>query len=230
MSRGCFALALVFAVQMAGSSPAAGQPAPGITTAHPYAAHVAEAARRFGIPEDWVWAVMRVESNGDRRAVSSAGAMGLMQIMPATWGNLRGRYHLGSDPFDPRDNIMAGTAYLREMHDRYGNAAAMLAAYNAGPGRYEEYLSRGRPLPRETRAYLAKLTAITGNSNDANLVASTPPDPLAWRRAALFPTRADGIPTTESVVTDDTLDTLPTALSGATQPMANGLFVPLSGQ
>ena len=230
MSRGCFALALVFAVQMAGSSPAAGQPAPGITTAHPYAAHVAEAARRFGIPEDWVWAVMRVESNGDRRAVSSAGAMGLMQIMPATWGNLRGRYHLGSDPFDPRDNIMAGTAYLREMHDRYGNAAAMLAAYNAGPGRYEEYLSRGRPLPRETRAYLAKLTAITGNSNDANLVASTPPDPLAWRRAALFPTRADGIPTTESVVTDDTLDTLPTALYGATQPMANGLFVPLSGQ
>jgi soluble lytic murein transglycosylase-like protein len=230
MSRGCFALALVFAVQMAGSSPAAGQPAPGITTAHPYAAHVAEAARRFGIPEDWVWAVMRVESNGDRRAVSSAGAMGLMQIMPATWGNLRGRYHLGSDPFDPRDNIMAGAAYLREMHDRYGSEAAMLAAYNAGPGRYEQYLSRGRPLPRETRAYLAKLTAVTGNSGYAKLAAAPPPDPFAWRRAGLFPARADGIPNTEDAVTDEASDSSPTAPPGAVEPPANGLFVSLSGQ
>jgi soluble lytic murein transglycosylase-like protein len=164
MSRRCLAIALVFAVQMAGSSPAAAQPEPGIAVAHPYALHVAEAARRFGIPEDWIWAVMRIESNGNRRAVSTAGAMGLMQIMPATWANLRVRYQLGSDPFDPRDNIMAGAAYLREMHDRYGSEAAMLAAYNAGPGRYEQYLSRGRPLPRETRAYLAKLTAVTDNS------------------------------------------------------------------
>jgi len=230
MSRRCLAIALVFAVQMADSSPAAAQPAPGIAVAHPYAVHVTNAARRFGIPEDWIWAVMRVESNGDRRAVSTAGAMGMMQIMPATWANLRVRYQLGSDPFDPRDNIMAGAAYLREMHDRYGSAAAMLAAYNAGPGRYEQYLSRGRPLPHETRAYLAKLTAVTGNSGYAKLAAAPPPDPFAWRRAGLFPARADGIPNTEDAVTDDPSDFSPTAPPGAVDQPTNGLFVSLSGQ
>ncbi|MFY8154721.1 MAG: lytic transglycosylase domain-containing protein, partial [Hyphomicrobiales bacterium] len=110
-------------------------PAERAAARHPYAAHVADAAGRFGIPERWIWAVMRVESNGDVRAVSSAGAMGLMQIMPATWANLRARHGLGSDPYDVRDNIMAGAAYLRAMFDRYGSATAMLAAYNAGPGR-----------------------------------------------------------------------------------------------
>ncbi|WP_098108760.1 lytic transglycosylase domain-containing protein [Novosphingobium sp. PC22D] len=215
---------------MAGLPSATAEPAHGTAGGHPYAVHVAEAARRFGIPEDWIWAVMRVESNGDRRAVSTAGAMGLMQIMPATWANLRVRYQLGSDPFDPRDNIMAGAAYLREMHDRYGSEAAMLAAYNAGPGRYEQYLSRGRPLPRETRAYLAKLTAVTGNSGYAKLAAAPPPDPFAWRRAGLFPARADGIPNTEDAVTDEASDSSPTAPPGAVEPPANGLFVSLSGQ
>ncbi|TNE30313.1 MAG: lytic transglycosylase domain-containing protein [Alphaproteobacteria bacterium] len=230
MKRRPFATTLAIALQMAGSSPVVAEPAPGIATAHPYAAHVADAARRFGIPQDWIWAVMRVESNGDRRAVSTAGAMGLMQIMPATWANLRVRYQLGSDPFDPQDNIMAGAAYLREMHDRYGSAAAMLAAYNAGPGRYEQYLSRGRPLPRETRAYLAKLTAVTGNSGHAKLAAAPPPDPFAWRRAGLFPARADGIPNTEDAVTDEASDSSPTAPAVAAKPPANGLFVSLSGQ
>lgn len=153
---------------------------------HPYAVHVAAAARRFGIPEAWIWAVMRVESNGHSRAVSPAGAMGLMQIMPATWAALRARHGLGSDPFDVRDNIMAGAAYLRAMHDRYGDVTAMLAAYNAGPGRYDEHLSRGRPLPAETRAYLARLASITGDPGDAQLAATSPRDPFAWRRAALF--------------------------------------------
>jgi hypothetical protein len=153
---------------------------------HPYAAHVAEASRRFGIPEAWIWAVMRVESNGDSRAVSSAGAMGLMQIMPATWADLRARYGLGADPFDVHANIMAGAACLRAMHDRYGNVTAMLAAYNAGPGRYDEHVSRGRPLPAETRAYLARLASIAGDPGDTQLAAAAPPDPFAWRRAALF--------------------------------------------
>jgi soluble lytic murein transglycosylase-like protein len=229
MSYKCLAVALVFAVPMAGSSPVAAEPVPGIATAHPYAAHVADAARRFGIPQDWIWAVMRIESNGDRRAVSSAGAMGLMQIMPATWANLRARYRLGSDPFDPRDNIMAGAAYLREMHDRYGNAAAMLAAYNAGPRRYDQYL-RGRPLPRETRAYLAKLTAVTGNSGYATLAATPPPDPFAWRRAALFPARAVDITNTEDAVAGKRSDALPTAPLIAVDQPTNGLFVSLSGQ
>ena len=96
-----------------------------------YATFITEAAQRFGIPEHWIRAVMRVESAGDVRAISSAGAMGLMQIMPATWAVLSARYGLGDDPYDRRANIMAGAAYIREMHDRYG-APGFLAAYNAG--------------------------------------------------------------------------------------------------
>lgn len=153
---------------------------------HPYAPHVAEAARRFGVPEEWIWAVMRVESAGNAVAVSRAGAMGLMQIMPGTWAQVRTRYGLGTDPFDVRDNIMAGAAYLREMYDRYGNASAMLAAYNAGPGRYDDYLSRGRSLPAETVAYLARLGAVTGSDSTIEVAVVTPPDRFAWRRSALF--------------------------------------------
>ena len=120
-----------------GSMPAMAQvtPQPAPVTAHPHAAFIAEASQRFSIPEHWIRAVLGVESAGDVRAISSAGAMGLMQVMPDTWAGLRVRYRLGRNPYDPRDNILAGTAYLREMWDRYGNVAAMLAAYNAGPGR-----------------------------------------------------------------------------------------------
>ena len=92
-----------------------------VVAAHPHDAHIAEASQRFGIPTTWIIAVMRTESAGDVRAISSAGAMGLMQVMPDTWADLRIRHALGRDPFEPRDNILAGTAYLREMWDRYGN-------------------------------------------------------------------------------------------------------------
>jgi soluble lytic murein transglycosylase-like protein len=117
---------------------------------------VREAAQRFGIPERWITSVMRVESAFDARATSAVGAMGLMQVMPQTYAGLRLRYGLGADPYHPHDNILAGAAYLREMYDRYG-AAGFLAAYNAGPGRYEAHLIGGRPLPLETRAYVAKI-------------------------------------------------------------------------
>lgn len=150
---------------------------------HPWAGHVADAAQRFGIPERWIWVVMRVESNGDVRAVSSAGAMGLMQIMPGTWAELRRRYRLGADPFDPRDNIMAGAAYLREMFDRYGDPVGMLAAYNAGPGRYDAHLATGARLPRETRAYVAILAPAIGGGAPRQAVT---PDPHGWRNAPLF--------------------------------------------
>nr|WP_255696255.1 lytic transglycosylase domain-containing protein [Shinella sp. NM-101] len=126
----------------------------------PHAVFIAEASKRFRIPEHWIRAVRQAESGGEPRAVSSAGAMGLMQIMPDTWTELRIRYRLGRDPFDPRDNILAGAAYLAELHARYGSPG-FLAAYNAGPGRYEEYLS-GRPLPAETRAYLDALAPQIG--------------------------------------------------------------------
>src|SRR3546814_2027926 len=94
----------------------------------------------LGIPERWIWRVMHAESRGNARAVSQAGAMGLMQIMPATWAMLSARHGLGADPFDVRSNILAGAAYLRAMWDRYRDVPLMLAAYNAGP-RSEEHQS-----------------------------------------------------------------------------------------
>jgi hypothetical protein len=194
----------------------------------PYAGHIADAARRFGIPEAWIRAVMRVESRGDVRATSPKGAMGLMQIMPATWGDLRARHGLGGDPYDPRDNIMAGAAYLREMHDRYGSPG-FLAAYNAGPGRYEEYRATGRALPAETRAYVAALAPITGGGNLAAPVTVATADPFAWTRAPLFIVQVDSRPRAERPQPDD-VSVAPPAPESARDPAppaprADGLFV-----
>ncbi|ARP67740.1 hypothetical protein A9K65_013530 [Mesorhizobium sp. WSM1497] len=145
-----------------------------ISSADPWSAHIREAARRFAIPERLLRAVMHVESVGNVHAISSKGAMGLMQIMPPTWEELCTRYHLGDDPYQPRDNIFAGAAYLREMLDRFGRNG-FLAAYNAGPGRYEEHLVTGRPLPRETIDYVRKL---------APLINSSVPIPMSARQGA----------------------------------------------
>jgi hypothetical protein len=189
----CAVLLLAGALSVcAGSGVAVAQSAPveRPAAAHPYAAHIVEASQRFGIPEHWIRAVLRAESAGDMRAVSSAGAMGLMQVMPDTWAGLRVRYQLGRDPYDPRDNILAGTAYLREMFDRYGNVAAMLAAYNAGPGRYDEYRATGRTLPAETRAYVAALAPILGGAAATEPPSSAPPPPPDWREAPMFVTRS----------------------------------------
>jgi soluble lytic murein transglycosylase-like protein len=122
---------------------------------------IAEASQRFAVPQAWIAAVMQAESAGlthwnGRPITSHAGAMGLMQLMPGTWDAMRRRHGLGPDPHDPRDNIMAGTAYLRAMYDRFGYPG-LFAAYNAGPGRYAEHLRGQRPLPGETRAYIAQL-------------------------------------------------------------------------
>ncbi|HTP77422.1 MAG TPA: lytic transglycosylase domain-containing protein [Rhizomicrobium sp.] len=137
---------------------------------------IAEASRRFGVSEAWIRAVMRAESGGrtmlDGRPITSrAGAMGLMQVMPDTYEEMRHAHGLGSDPYDPRDNILAGAAYLRAMYDRYGYPA-LFAAYNAGPERYDEYLRDGRPLPPQTRAYLATIAHIRLNPLPAPSVAS----------------------------------------------------------
>jgi soluble lytic murein transglycosylase-like protein len=152
--------------------------------------HITDAAQRFGIPEPWIRAVIKVESAGIPRAISSAGAMGLMQIMPATWAELRASFGLGDDPFDPRDNILAGTAYLRAMYDRFGSPG-FLAAYNAGPARYEDHLEHGRPLPRETRSYLAALAPIISGGTDLPSTATLPRRPRDWREAPLFTATAD---------------------------------------
>ena len=177
---------LILAASATGAAHAQSAPVARPATADPYAAHITEAAQRFGIPEHWIRAVLRAESAGDVRAISSAGAMGLMQVMPDTWAGLRVRHGLGRDPYDPRDNILAGTAYLREMFDRYGNVGAMLAAYNAGPGRYDEHLATGRALPAETRAYVAALAPILGGATATEAPSSAPPPPPDWREAPLF--------------------------------------------
>lgn len=119
---------------------------------------MAEASARFGVPSGWIAGVISSESAGQvtlRGApiTSVAGAMGLMQLMPGTYAELRRRYGLGSDPYDPRDSIWAGTAYLNELYRHYGYPA-LFAAYNAGPKRYGDYLLHGRPLPRATLAYV----------------------------------------------------------------------------
>lgn len=124
--------------------------------------NVTEASQRFAIPESWIYAVMNLESNGEtmldgRPTVSKAGAMGLMQVMPGTYKEMRLEHDLGPDPHEPRNNILAGTAYLRAMYDRFG-FPGMFAAYNAGPGRYEEHLRDARPLPPETLSYLKQMT------------------------------------------------------------------------
>ena len=121
--------------------------------------YIAEASFRCGVPATWIERVMRAESAGrttlDGRPIASrAGAMGLMQLMPGTWAEQRGALGLGADPHDPRDNILAGTCYLRLMYDRFGYPG-LFAAYNAGPARYAAFLATGRTLPGETRAYLA---------------------------------------------------------------------------
>jgi SLT domain-containing protein len=157
------------------------------------AAFVTEAAQRFGLPENWIYAVMRTESAGRIGAVSSAGAMGLMQLMPGTWARQRARFGLGNDPFDPRDNIMAGTSYLREMYDSYG-ATGMLAAYNAGPGRYEDWRDRGRPLPAETRNYIARIAPMLQSANASIVAASASPVRpvrLSWTQSLLFAARSE---------------------------------------
>lgn len=137
--------------------------------------HIQIASARFGIPEEWIRRVMRAESAGrtllnGRPITSRAGAMGLMQLMPATWTEMRAKHGLGPDPHNPRDNILAGTAYLRAMYDRFGYPG-LFAAYNAGPSRYADHLAAGRPLPAETIAYVE---AITG----------------AWARVAAAPRRS----------------------------------------
>jgi soluble lytic murein transglycosylase-like protein len=129
---------------------------------------ITAAAERFGLPEAWIAAVMKAESGGRPDEISPAGAIGLMQVMPATYAAMRARHGLGPDPAEPRDNILAGAAYLREMHDRFG-CPGMFAAYNAGPGR----VAAGGQLPAETENYLTTLGAPTP---------STKADSSAWRR------------------------------------------------
>ena len=186
------------------ASPAAAEPL------DRWSGHIAEASGRFGVPSDWIRRVMRAESGGrtainGRPVTSRAGAMGLMQLMPGTWREMRAVHGLGPDPHDPRDNILAGTAYLRAMHDRFGYPG-LFAAYNAGPARYAEYLETGRRLPSETVAY----------------VSAVGPSPLRRSAAIEKPPRSNGLFAMR-------VNFGPRTASAVRQPGAgNSLFVRLS--
>jgi len=136
----------------------AAKPSPDIDRWHPF---IAEAAIRSQMLESWIRAVMKAESGGrtllnGRPIISPAGAMGLMQLLPMTYQDMRAQHGFGPDPYEPRDNILAGAAYLRAMYDRFGYPG-LFAAYNAGPERYGAYLRTGQALPAETIQYLASL-------------------------------------------------------------------------
>jgi soluble lytic murein transglycosylase-like protein len=224
----CFALGLGLVT----APKAASATAQSSFAAHPYAPLVAEASQRFGIPEGWIWAVMRAESRGNSRAVSPAGAMGLMQIMPGTWAMLTQRHRLGSDPFDIRANILGGTAYLRAMWDRYGDISLMLAAYNAGPRRADDYARGRRRLPAETMSYVARISASLGHATASAPAAARAPALLSWRQAALFAAREND---SAEVMADATVSQTERAINAPSaaspQPDAHSahrLFVPLS--
>ena len=156
------------AYRLAPSSSQVREYAPPGSPSDPWGPYIAEASTRFAVPETWIREVMRQESGGREYVggaliISSKGAMGLMQVMPETYEEMRGRYGLGADPYHPRNNILAGTAYIREMYDRFGSPA-FLAAYNAGPRRLEDYLYRGLPLPGETVAYVTAVAPRLGSS------------------------------------------------------------------
>lgn len=171
---------------------------------------IAEAASRFDVPQAWIVAVMQAESGGRTHLdgvpiTSRAGAMGLMQVMPATYRDLARRHGLGPDPYDPRDNILAGAAYLSAMRDRFGYPG-LFAAYNAGPARYAAHLETGEPLPAETRRYIETLARTPGE-------AALPPAVLSGTR--LFFRLRDGV--------------APNGPDLAPAPSA-GLFVPRSAR
>jgi hypothetical protein len=211
---------------------------------------IQEASRRFHVPASWLRAVMRAESAGDANSVSEKGAIGLMQVMPETYVELRAKHGFGPDPFEPRDNVLAGAAYLADMFSRYGEGG-FLAAYNAGPGRYEEHLFRGRPLPAETTDYVARLAPILGLANAPTTQIHAPSDAphapifvaLSTPKAASDPT-PDGAPkgsrTVEKAIphplfpasSGDTIfarethsDVASKASSGAAAIRTNGLFI-----
>ena len=148
---------------------------------------IREAAHRFELPRAWLYAVILEESAGcatvnGRPIVSRAGAMGLMQLMPATWREYRARLRLGRNPYRARNNIFAGAAYLHELYDRYG-VEGFLAAYQAGPGRYQAFIRDGRPLPRATLEYVARVRRMIESIDGRS---SSIPAPVAVAASPLF--------------------------------------------
>ena len=186
------------------------------------------ASKKFDIPASWINAVITVESNWNPRAMSSAGAVGLMQLMPKTYDDMRLQYGLGRDPFDTHDNIMAGTAYLKQMHVKFGRDG-FLAAYNAGPSLYQQHLSGRRSLPRETRSYVAKLDALLDGNLPINTRQNLSPDVSSWASSPLFAGGKFSDVKPSSATTAERQgnaeNTSPDHVVSALMPRASGLFV-----
>jgi hypothetical protein len=176
---------------------------------------IAEAAKRFGVPQPWIRAVMQVESGGrtmlgeHQPMKSSMGAMGLMQLMPQTYADMRAQHGLGKNPYDPHDNIMAGAAYLRFLRARYGYPQ-MFAAYNDGPGNLEARMMGRGLLPLETQNYMVNITAALtkgGPGGRGAMVKFTRPNgtPAIINAAAVVSVRAafpgEYAPGVQSVIT-----------------------------
>jgi soluble lytic murein transglycosylase-like protein len=153
-----------------------------------WAPFVAEASQRLKVPQDWIWAVMQQESGGrtlsgeNQPITSDQGAMGIMQVLPQAYNDMRAQYALGPDPYDPHDNVIAGTAYLKFLYGKYGNPG-MFAAYNDGPGNLEAFLNKDRPLPQETHNYVENISKALGQSA-----------PGLGKLATVTFTRPDGTP------------------------------------
>ena len=190
-------LSLVIAAALAANDPA--EP----SSVRRWEPLIAEASQRFGVSQSIIVSVIRAESGGrttlnGRPITSRAGAMGLMQLMPATWAELRSELQLGSNPYDPRDNILAGSLYLRKLGDRFGYPG-MIAAYNAGPARYAAYVARRQRLPAETVAYLntvtgqATATAITSLTQPRELMFVLRRDLSSSKQGGAEPTPSDSL-------------------------------------
>jgi hypothetical protein len=230
----CLSVILLATLAKCGITVPAAAQAPTVKASAPAASSIddfiAEASSRFAIPAAWIRAVIRIESGGNAAAVSPKGAVGLMQIMPETWADLAQRYRLGSDPTSPHDNIIGGTAYLRELYDRFG-PTGFLAAYNAGPARYQRYLADGIPLADETRRYLGQLaTALPDLPRDPLLTARS--QSMDWRSADLFAVQPIPLAPVDLVASATPSSRTPSdpqpGLVSRMTPQPGGLFAPVS--
>ncbi len=121
----------------------------------------------WALPVEFFARVIWQESRFDARAVSPKGAAGIVQFMPAT-----ASWHGLADPFDPIESLRHSAAYLRKLLNRFGNLGLAAAAYNAGPAQVSAWLTSHRPLPGETRNYVALVTGWTADE----WASSSPPE------------------------------------------------------
>jgi soluble lytic murein transglycosylase-like protein len=194
----------------------------------PYAAFIAEAAQTVRHPRAWIRAVMRVESAGDVRAISSAGAMGLMQIMPATWADLRVRHRLGSESLRSARQHSGGRG-LSARDARSLWLAGFLAAYNAGP-RPLRRVSRGPPIACRNARLCRRARPCCRRRRTRRLRSWwRPPIRNAWTRAPLFVVQSTGRESAVLVQSErapgDSTTAAPARDQGPMASRADGLFV-----